>query len=240
MRLAQGIDERSAGSRRGAHLGCRARVAAARRRASLDRAVKPELRIHLAQRGIERNALRIGGTPQLEHLLRGHRTPGLDGGIEQDLIEQIALRMASADLRQCAAWRGSDAARRQSYSPCAYGIHPLAGGQRDFPPHLARMRRSGSRERPHRIEQGVRLRAARARQSVEILHREERQHRVPGARGQMIAQILPACAHIDSRDLHPREQRHRTDLILGVILGDAPAAPIVDLEHVGESGPGSA
>ena len=47
----------------------------------------------------------------------------------------------------------------------------------------------------------------------------------------MAAQILPARPDVDTGKLEPREQRHGTDLILRVVLGDTPAVTVIELQH---------
>ncbi len=47
-----------------------------------------------------------------------------------------------------------------------------------------------------------------------------------------MAELLPALPHIDAGDLETRQQRYRADLILGVILGDAPNMPVVELQNL--------
>ena len=84
---------------------------------------------------------------------------------------------------------------------------------------------------PHRVEQCIRFGTPCARQTVQVLERQKRQHRIVPARSEMAAEILPTRPDVGARDFEPCEQRHGTDLILRVILGDTPAMPVVEFQN---------
>jgi hypothetical protein len=54
--------------------------------------------------------------------------------------------------------------------------------------------------------QHLRLSPARARQAIEVLQVQKREHLVGHTRRQVDGQVLPAMAHVHTRQLKPREQ----------------------------------
>ena len=82
----------------------------------------------------------------------------LDRRIEQDLLEQVALRVAAAGLDD-ARHRGAQTAPRRLVVAPRIGINAFARRQRHVPPHVARIRRSVARRRAHALEQRSGFRA---------------------------------------------------------------------------------
>ena len=109
---------------------------------------------------------------------------------------------------------------------------PFAGRQRDVGPGLTHEARCVRCMLPHMAHQFVGLRQPRSRQPVEILHGEEGLHQVVRARLEIMADIAPAIADIDADELEAHEQRHGADLVLRILLPDAPDMLVIEREHL--------
>ena len=147
------------------------------------------------------------------------------------LCEQVALRMAAADFHQ----------PRQGLAQLIDGTRVVASGMRQQPAAgrqadaLARHPRIGpvqaGRMRLDVAHQGVGLRPAGARQAVEILHVQERQHLVlqPRAPGSCPG---PASGRPrPHRRVPAARAARRVDLVLRVVLGHAPHLLVVQVQH---------
>src|SRR5277367_4324019 len=172
--------------------------------------VEAKFRVHRRERRVYRHAVGIGVAPQLQHLLRGGESPAPEGGIQQDLIEQIALRMVAAGIV----------------------VQSLAAGQRDFLPYPPAERRRPLCTAAHRFQQRLGLWTACARQTIQVLQCQEWLYGVARAGLEMIGEILPARPDIDAGDLESCQQRYGSDLVLRIILGDAPTMLIIEFESL--------
>src|SRR5271167_2262735 len=192
---------------------------------------QPEFRVHRCERHVYRHTEWVRAAAQLQHLLRGSEAPAAQRTLQQDLLEQIALRVAAANLAHASY------SRRQSIPgagvvAAGVGVQTLAAGQRDFPPYGSAELRRALCVAAHRFQQRFGLAPIRTRQSVQVLQSQEGLYRVIGACHEMIGEILPAQSNIDARDLESCQQRNGADLILRIVLGDAPAMFIVEFESL--------
>ena len=150
--------------------------------------------------------------------------------VEQQLAEQVALRVAAADFGQPRIGDGQPVHRAGPVAPCV-GKDATGRRHRHVAPHqpVECIRRPGFlRDGLHEL---VGLGVVGAGEAVEILQREEWLHRVAGTGAKMRSQLLPAVADVEACDFHPGEQRDGADLVLRVGGLDAPDVVVVCVEH---------
>jgi len=80
--------------------------------------------IDVSQDPVERDPVRVETTSGFEQLLRARQAPRLQQAIQQDLLEQVALGVAPADLRQAAERRLQEAERALRIAAPAWASIP--------------------------------------------------------------------------------------------------------------------
>ena len=106
------------------------------------------------------------------------------------------------------------------------------GGQCDLGPCGVVMGGSLTRAGIDRAEHLCRLGPPGAAKGIEVLQRQEGTHGIRPPRRHMVGHIAPTVAHIDTREFHPRQQRHGADLVLGIVLFQPPDMLVIGGAHI--------
>jgi hypothetical protein len=170
--------------------------------------------------------------PGLHQVLQGRPLAAVPQGAPVQLVEQVALGVAAADLDQ-ACNQGPQLMGGLAVLALGMGQQALRGGQADILPGRAQpgldLRIGMALHADQQLLRGLPLPGAC--QAVEVLQVQKRQHMVMLALQQVGAELLPARADIDAFELQPRQQRYGADLVLRIGRHDAPDLAVMQLQR---------